>query len=73
MTTTYDVIDVRQITRFTPAGREVPYYDIHISTEHNATGCIRIAQADYTPELVKEKLEAFADELEMPFKLSETK
>jgi len=65
----YTVTDVAERRRYTAGGREVTYYDVTIETVKGATGSVRIATADYTPENVKVALDELADRLDLPFGL----
>ena len=65
----YKVTDVRQRVRFTAGGAKVNYYDLTIETEEGATGTLRIDEKDYDKTTVKQRLDEFAAELDMPFKL----
>jgi len=69
MSVKYTVTDVNQRRRFTRAGKEALFYDIHITTERGTTGSIRIPVVDYEKEKVKVLLQELADSLEMPFEL----
>lgn len=66
----YEVESVRQVVRFTGAGQEIKLYDIHIITKYGATGYIRVPESQYDPETIKQKLNEFADTLNIPFELS---
>ena len=69
MAENYVVTDVNERRRFSPAGKDMLYFDVHIRTERGSTGSIRIASADYKAEKVKELLSDLADQLDMPFAL----
>lgn len=65
----YEVTDVNERRRFTPAGREQTLYHITIRTERGSTGSIRIPVAEYDKEKVEKALNELADMLDMPFGL----
>lgn len=71
MAVKYTVTDVNQRRRFTRAGKEDLFYDIHIVTERGSTGSIRIPAADYEKEKVKKLLDELAEKLEFPFGFAE--
>jgi len=66
---TYTVEDVAQRQRFTQQGRKVSFYDVSITTDLGASGTLRIASKDYDKTTVKQLLDEFASELDMPFEL----
>ncbi len=65
----YTVEDVAQRQRFTQQGRKVSFYDVSITTDLGASGTLRIAAKDYDKTKVKQFLDQFASELDMPFGL----
>ena len=69
MAENYVVTDVNERRRFSPAGKDMLYFDIHIRTERGSTGSIRIPEVDYKKEKVKELLADLANSLNMPFTL----
>ena len=69
MSDKYVVTDVNERRRFSPAGKDMLYFDVHIRTERGSTGSIRIPSADYEAEKVKQLLSDLAGLLDMPFDL----
>lgn len=65
----YVVTDVNERRRFSPAGKEMLYFDVHIRTQRGSTGSIRIPSVDYAAEKVKQLLDDLATSLDMPFAL----
>ena len=69
MAENYVVTDVNERRRFSPAGKDMLYFDVHIRTKRGSTGSIRIPEVEYEAEKVKELLSELANSLDMPFDL----
>ena len=69
MAENYVVTDVNERRRFSPAGKDMLYFDVHIKTKRGSTGSIRMPEVEYKAEKVKELLADLADQLDMPFAL----
>lgn len=63
----YEVTDVNERRRFTPAGKEQTFVHITIRTVRGSTGSVRIPKAEYNKEKVKAKLDELVAMLDMPF------
>lgn len=69
MSDKYIVTDVNERRRFTPAGQETVFIDIHITTTKGARGSIRIPSSEYNKEKVQVLLDQLQVSLDMPFDL----
>ncbi len=65
----YEVTDVNERRRFTPAGKEQAFVHITIRTKRGSTGSVRISVAEYDKETVKKALDDLAAKLDMPFEV----
>jgi hypothetical protein len=68
----YKVLDTRQITQITPGtGRSRQAYRVWIETGKGATGNIDVSPEDWNAEALTRILTEFADELDLPYMLTE--
>lgn len=65
----YTVTDTREVATLTQAGTERKSYRVWLQTENGSSGSVDIPAAKWTPESVKEILQAKATDLDLAFSL----
>jgi len=65
----YTVTDTREVSTLTQAGTERKSYRVWLQTEHGSSGSVDIPVDKWTPESVKEILQAKATDLDLAFAL----
>jgi len=65
----YTVTDTREVSTLTQAGTERKSYRVWLQTENGSVGSVDIPAAKWTPESVKEILQAKATDLDLAFAL----
>lgn len=65
----YTVTDTREVSTLTQAGTERKSYRVWLQTERGSSGSVDIPADKWTPESVKEILQAKATDLDLAFAL----
>jgi len=65
----YTVTDTREVSTLTQAGTERKAYRVWLQTENGSVGSVDIPETEWTPERVREILEAKATDLDLAFSL----
>lgn len=65
----YTVTDTREVSTLTQAGTERKVYRVWLQTENGSVGSVDVPATEWTPERVREILEAKATDLDLAFAL----